>query len=148
MTVEIENNANRVNRIFAARLGDFDRVRSMVEEFADKTRVSGEDRHKLTLIVEELFINTVTHGHKGDCDSPVSITLQKSGTDIMLLYEDAAPPFNPLGSGQSANIDDSIRKRRIGGLGVFLTTELAHGAAYSYDKGRNRIHLTYSPAHA
>jgi serine/threonine-protein kinase RsbW len=146
MTMEIESNANLLNRKFAARLADFARVRSMIEEFANKTRVSGEDRHKLTLIVEELFINTITHGHKGDSDSPVSVTLEKSGTDIMLIYEDAAPPFNPLVSRQSADIDYSIRKRRVGGLGVFLTTELARRAAYSYNNGHNRIHLTYSPA--
>ena len=143
--MEIDSNVNRLSQIFRARLSDFDRVRSLVEEFADKTRLSGEDRHKLTLIVEELFTNTVTHGHKGDSDSPVSITFQESGTDIILLYTDAAPPFNPLDGEQSTDIDSSIRKRRVGGLGVFLTTELVHRATYRYHDGKNSIYLTYSP---
>lgn len=139
---------NRISRTFPARLREFERVQALIEEFARGARLSGEDRHKLTLIVEELFVNTVTHGYKGDCDEPVSITFEEVGADVTLTYRDSAPPFDPLSAGLSTDAEALVTARRIGGLGAFLTVQLTHRAEYRFENGQNRINLTYSPLRA
>ena len=45
----------RLSRTFPARLSAFEQVRSLIGEFGEAAGLGREDRHKLTLIVEELF---------------------------------------------------------------------------------------------
>lgn len=140
--MQFEKNMHRLNGKFPARLRAFDQVKALINEFGTVAELGPEDRHKLTLIVEELFINTVTHGHRGDSDAPVFITFEEAEGDVQLVYEDSAPPFDPLAAGQCADIDPRIKERRVGGLGLFITISLTDKADYSYVEGRNRICLT------
>ena len=63
---------------------------------------------------------------------------------MKLVYEDSAPPFDPLATGRRTDIDSTIKERRIGGLGILITVALTEGASYSYVEGRNRICLKFS----
>jgi serine/threonine-protein kinase RsbW len=137
----------RLSRTFPAQLRAFEQVKALIDEFAVTTELGREDRHKLTLIVEELFTNTVTHGHRGDSDAPVQISLEDAGGGVQLTYEDSAPPFDPLAAIRRTDIESTINERRVGGLGVFLTLGLAKGAAYRFVEGRNRISLTLVASH-
>lgn len=145
MPVGLEKIVNRLTRMFPARLQAFEQVRLLIEEFGSLTGLGREDRHKLTLIVEELFTNTVNHGHKGGSDAPVSITFEDTGADVRVTYEDSAPAFDPLRTGRSTDIDATINERRVGGLGVFLALGLTIKADYAFIEGRNRVCLTFSP---
>ena len=131
----------RLSQSFQARLHVFEQIRRLIDEFASLASLVREDRHKLTLIVEELFTNTVTHGHNGDSDASVTITLEGNKGDVELIYEDAAPPFNPLVAGQRTDIDSTIKERRVGGLGIFITIGLTQEVDYSYVEGHNRIRI-------
>ena len=135
---------NHLHRSFPARLQAFEEVRTLIEEFATLAQLGREDRHKLTLIVEELFINTVTHGHRGDSDAPISITFEEDKGDVKLTYEDSAPPFDPLDAGRRTDVESTIRERRVGGLGIFISIGLTEKANYSYVEGHNRICLRLS----
>jgi len=111
----------------------------MIEAFADSAGIDHTDRHKLTLIVEELFINTVRHGHGGDSDEPVDITLVSEPSGVTVTYIDTAPKYDSLAAAMRTDIEASVRMRRVGGLGVALTFALAHTAQYTYIDGKNRI---------
>jgi anti-sigma regulatory factor (Ser/Thr protein kinase) len=141
MPVRFEKNMHRLNRVFPARLPAFDQVKALIDEFGTLAELGSEDRHKLTLIVEELFTNTVNHGHRGGSDAPVFITVEEDKGNVKLIYEDSAPPFDPLAAGRRSDIDSTIKERRVGGLGIFLTIGLTEMADYSYVEGRNRICL-------
>ena len=141
MLVQFQKNMLHLNRVFPARLRAFDQIKALIDEFGTLADLAPEDRHKMTIIVEELFTNTVTHGHRGDSDAPVFITFEEAQGDLRLIYEDSAPQFDPLTAGRRADIDSVIEERRIGGLGIFITIGLADNADYSYVEGRNRICL-------
>lgn len=141
MPVQFEKNMHRLNRVFPARLPAFEQVKSLIDEFGAAADLGREDRHKLTLIVEELFTNTVNHGYRGDSDAPVFITFEEDKGDVQLIYEDSAPQFDPFAAGRSADIEATITGRRVGGLGIFITVGLSEQAEYSYVEGRNRICL-------
>lgn len=135
---------HRLNRVFPARIRAFEQVKALIDEFGAVAELGHEDRHKLTLIVEELFTNTVNHGHRGDSDAPVFITFEEVEGDVELIYEDSAPQFDPLTAGRRADIDSTIRERRVGGLGIFIAVGLTDKVDYSYVEGRNRICLRLS----
>jgi anti-sigma regulatory factor (Ser/Thr protein kinase) len=124
----------------------FEHVKSLIDEFGEAAGLGREDRHKLTLIVEELFTNTVTHGHHGDSDAPVQISLEVTDMGVELTYEDSAPQYDPVAASRRTDIESSINERRVGGLGVFLTISLTNGAVYRFVEGRNRISLTLVPS--
>lgn len=141
MPVQFEKNMHRLNRVFPARLLAFEQVKALIDEFGEAAELGREDRHKLTLIVEELFTNTVNHGHRGDSDAPVFITFEEDQGDVHLIYEDSAPPFDPLAAGKRTDIESTVKERRVGGLGIFITIGLTEQVDYSYVEGRNRICL-------
>jgi len=124
----------------------FEQVKSLIDEFGEAAGLGREDRHKLTLIVEELFTNTVTHGHHGDSDAPVQISLEVTSVGVELTYEDSAPQYDPVAASRRTDIESTINERRVGGLGVFLTISLTNGAVYRFVEGRNRISLTLVPS--
>lgn len=132
----------RISRRFPARLCAFADIRSLLEEFSRDARLDPEDGLRIALIVEELFTNTVRHGHGGDCDAPVDVTLEAEMTQIALSYRDSAPPYDPLAAAARADLTSPLETRAVGGLGMLLTVAMSLQAAYSYADGCNRVDLT------
>ena len=120
--------------MFLAQLGELARVRSFVEDFCAQTTFPRESGLRLNVVLEELFVNTVTHGHGAEKDAAVWVTLEPRAPGVRVTYEDAAPAFNPLAY--------TVEMGKIGGLGVLLTRELATAREYAYLFGRNRIRLS------
>ena len=127
--------------MFHARLGALREVTAFVEEFCTQTALRREACLRLNLVLEELFVNTVRHGHRGDCDAPVWVSLDARPDGVHVTYEDTAPPFNPYARLPATPPDTTAEMRKIGGLGVLLTKEMAKTRDYGYVFGRNRVRL-------
>lgn len=128
--------------MFTSRLDQWKHARAFIEDFCRKASVERDACLKANLVVEELFLNTVKHGHRGGSDAPVWITLSAEGERVSLVYEDRAPPFNPFASTTREMLEALAETRREGGLGVLLAHGLTASNEYSYVFGRNRIQLT------
>jgi serine/threonine-protein kinase RsbW len=130
--------AERIVQARMARLAD---VIGFVEGLCRQHGIGRADLLRLTLVVEELFTNTVEHGYGGDCDAPVRLELSATATEVTLLYEDAAPPFDALVhlAQQPPSVDMPLATRPIGGLGLHLVEQIAASARYAREDGRNRL---------
>lgn len=128
--------------MFPSRLDAWKLARAFIEEFSDSADIPRPVCLKLCLVLEELFLNTVKHGHRGGSDAPVWIRLSATGGEISLMYEDRAPPFNPFARATREMLEALAETRREGGLGVLLAHGLTSTAEYAYLYGRNRIRLT------
>ena len=124
---------NARTAMFLARLAELRAIATFLEAFCAQASVARDRCLRLNVVVEELFINTVHHGHRGECDAPVWISLRAQPAAVELTYEDTAGPFNPLAH--------TARPGKIGGLGVLLTRELTAAREYAYVFGRNRVRL-------
>jgi serine/threonine-protein kinase RsbW len=132
---------------FLARLDQLRPVQAFLEEFCADSGVPRTACLRLNLVVEELFTNTVKHGHRGDTDAPIWVEVSRAGDRVELVYEDKAPPFNPYSRIlDQPPPDTTVSMRKIGGLGVLLTRELAASRDYAYLFGRNRIRLVLGSA--
>jgi anti-sigma regulatory factor (Ser/Thr protein kinase) len=132
----------RLSGTFSARLGAFSEVRALLQEFGLRAGLCRDDALRLTLIVEELFTNTVHHGHGGDCDAPVDVILGAQAGHVELTYQDTAPQYDPLAAARHGDVFSPLELRPVGGLGMLLTLALSSAARYSYVDGRNRVDLT------
>jgi serine/threonine-protein kinase RsbW len=117
----------------------FPAVRSFIEDVCRAAAFGEGDCAKLVLLIEELFTNTVIHGHGGDSDASVRLAFEVADGRIALAYEDAAPPHDPFASWRPPDEASSVEERPVGGLGVVLVTNMADRLEYSYAEGRNRI---------
>ena len=130
-------------RTFRARLDACTDVSAFVE-----SAIAGMDARlvmRLRLAVEELFVNTVTHGHGGDSDAPVEVTIRIAEARVVLDYIDTAPPFNPFAQVEKPDAMASVEVRDVGRLGVFLITQLAERFDYARAGDRNRITVELPP---
>lgn len=128
--------------MFPARMDALRALAAFVETFCTTAGVGRPHLLRLNLVLEELFTNTVRHGHRGDCDDPVWVTLDASTGAVRVTYEDVAPPFNPYAHLKLKSPDTTMERFKVGGLGVLLTSELAAARDYAYVFGRNRVRLT------
>jgi anti-sigma regulatory factor (Ser/Thr protein kinase) len=131
-----------VSGVFAARMDAFPRVATFVEEAGAAAGFGREDCLRLRLVVEELFTNTVAHGHGQDTDAPVRLTCAIRPGEVALTYEDSAPRYDPLAAGPPPEAALAAEHRSPGGFGVALVAALARDLRYSYAEGRNRLLLT------
>ena len=128
--------------MFPSRLDAWKTARAFIESFCGGAGIPRASCLKLSLVLEELFLNTVKHGQRGGSDAPVWIALSCRGDEVSLVYEDRAPPFNPFASATREMLEALAETRREGGLGVLLAHGLTSSADYAYLFGRNRIKLT------
>ncbi|HEX4782179.1 MAG TPA: ATP-binding protein [Usitatibacter sp.] len=128
--------------MFPSRLEEWRKARDFVDGFCEGAGVDRGSCLKANLVLEELFLNTVKHGHRGGSDAPVWISLSASGGEISLTYEDRAAPFNPFSRATREMLEALAETRREGGLGVLLAHGLTASADYAYLFGRNRIRIT------
>lgn len=129
----------KMTAIFQARLDALGAVCDLLERFCEASGVVHDDRLRLNLVLEELFTNTVRHGHGKDSDAPVWVGFEAAAGHLSLEIEDTAPPYNPFA--RSVDVNLPLEERRIGGLGVHLARELSLGVEYAYVFGRNCIRL-------
>jgi serine/threonine-protein kinase RsbW len=128
--------------MFPSRPEAWKRARAFIESFCAAAEIPRPVCLKLSLVLEELFLNTVKHGHRGGSDAPVWMRLSAAGGQVSLTYEDRAPPFNPFARATREMLEALAEIRREGGLGVLLAHGLTSSADYAYLFGRNRIRLT------
>jgi anti-sigma regulatory factor (Ser/Thr protein kinase) len=124
-------------RTFRARLAEATTLSAFVE-----SAVTGLDARlimRLCLAVEELFVNTVTHGHGGDSDATVDVTVRIEGERVVLIYEDSAPAFDPFAAVERPDPTAPVDARGVGRLGVFLITEIAARCVYTRAGERNCV---------
>lgn len=132
----------RHEQVVPARMDAFPRVAALVESAAGAAGFDAADAMRLRLVVEELFTNTVAHGHGADSEAPVRVTLDSTPGRVAVTYEDTAPPFDPRARAPAA---DPVALRA-GGLGLVLVTQLARDLAYARVGDANRIALVIERA--
>ena len=93
--------AHSTDIFVSARYAELPGLLASVAEQAAGLGVAADDSLRLQLVVEELFINTISHGHRGDSEGRVSLTLGRKNGGLTLRYEDDAPPFDNSEIGQN-----------------------------------------------
>jgi anti-sigma regulatory factor (Ser/Thr protein kinase) len=130
-------------REFRASMHCLPDAAAFVESFCRSQGISANDRLRLTLIVEELFTNAVHHGYGGDSDAPIRLTLNASPTEIGILFEDAAPAFDPGArlAQSEARLEAELKDWPVGGFGVALVAQMVSSLSYVREDDSNRLRL-------
>lgn len=134
----------REERTFRARMADLGPAIAFVESAGASAGVARRDVLRLAFVVEELFTNTVMHGHGADCDAPVSVALDIVDGGAVLEYADSAPAYDPRErlAAEPGALGATVSQRPVGGLGTYLIGQLVETARYAREGGRNCLSVT------
>ena len=131
----------RHSQTFPARRDALPQVDAFLGEVCSGAGLGRDTCLRLTLLVEELFTNTVVHGHGADSEAPVRIECEVSPGRVALTYEDTGPAHDPFARVITPDAGASVEERPVGGLGVLLVSEMAQQVEYQRTGDRNRISL-------
>ncbi|MGH7365452.1 MAG: ATP-binding protein [Candidatus Rokuibacteriota bacterium] len=136
----------RHRRTFPARRDALPRVEAFLAEVCAGAGLPREICLRVTLLVEELFTNTVVHGHGADSEAPVQLDCEVATGRIALVYEDTGPPHDPFAAVTSPDPGVDVENRPVGGLGVLLVSAMARQVEDRREGDRNRISLVIGAA--
>ena len=91
---------------------------------------------QVDLILEEVFANIVEYSESKYID----IYADFKNPTLTVEFVDNGIPFNPLLK-EDPELPDNIDDAKIGGLGIFLTKEMADEIDYHYINGENHLKI-------
>lgn len=97
----------------------------------------GQENFQINLIVEEIFVNIVNYSKT----EFITVNVEYSEPTVTLEFIDNGIEFNPLLK-EDYVMPDTIDDAQIGGLGIFLTKEMADELDYHYINGENHLKVT------
>ena len=121
-----------------ARQNELPGLIARVAEVAADLGVPDDDALRLQLVIEELFINTITHGHHGDSEHPVRLARGRKDGILILRYEDDAPPFDISKNGQNFRLTVEV-----GGQGLGLIHGMSKAIRYQRLGQRNITEIEF-----
>jgi serine/threonine-protein kinase RsbW len=93
-----------------------------------------------TLILEELFTNTITHGASDGREILIQINLNIDKDQLNMTYKDNGIPFNVLEL-PNPDLTASIENREVGGLGVYYVKTLSDSVEYEHTEKNNVLQI-------
>ena len=91
---------------------------------------------QVDMILEEVFANIVQYSNSKYIDVYADFENQT----LTVEFVDNGIPFNPLLK-EDPELPDNIDDAQIGGLGIFLTKEMADELDYQYINGENHLKI-------
>ena len=133
--------SNELNLNYQAKFCALHTALEAIEDACNTWKIDMSLVSRARIVVEELFSNTIKYGYGEECKMPVRLSLRPH-PELTLIYEDEAPPFNPLT--WTAGPQDAPMERRPGLAGIALVIGLSATALYERRDGVNRLTLTFA----
>ena len=119
---------------------ELDRVSAAVEELAEREGWPPEMAYRVTLVIEELVVNIINHGHdSGVHDIEIAMASEPDALTVDII--DDGRPFDPLSDAPEPDLDSLLEDRPVGGLGIHLVLTMMDEVHYRREQDRNHTTL-------
>ena len=96
----------------------------------------GKENIQVNLIVEEIFVNIVNYSQTDF----IRVNVEFKNPELTIECIDNGVECNPLLK-KTPDLPENIEDAKIGGLGIFLTKEIADNLNYQYQNGENHLKI-------
>lgn len=141
-------------------LSDLTEFSSDFRNYCEEKKLDEGKIFELELSLEELIVNSFTHGYKDREDGTVVIEVEDTGPDVRISLQDDAPPFDlvrdapaprlggedgeaePDGGAEAslaAEDEAGAKEEKVGGLGIHLVKSLNDRVEYYGSKDGNIV---------
>ena len=122
-------------------LKEIERVNTEFGAFAAAQNVPPGATQKVCIVFDELLNNVISYGFDDDESHEIDIEVAFYKDHLLIEVSDDGIPFNPFDRvGPDTTL--SIEEREVGGLGVFLVTEMMDECQYQRHKNKNSVIMT------
>ncbi|MCX7181156.1 MAG: ATP-binding protein [Candidatus Methylopumilus sp.] len=133
------NNMNALKINLTKNISDLTILVTKLEQFFQENNTPSISM-PMTLILEELYTNTITHGASDGLDVFIEINLGIDKDELIMTYKDNGIPFNVLELPEP-DLNASIENREVGGLGVHYVKALTDSVEYEYVEKHNVLKM-------
>jgi len=105
--------------------------------------IAAGTREDVRLVLEELMVNMVQHGHDGSPDGEIRLRLRPSAEAVQVELHDNGTPFDPMEASPPALTGDIADAEEAGGMGIHLVRAMASELTYSHDSEGNHLQLRF-----
>ena len=128
-----------MDKKFKRDLSSLDEIFKFINEFSAKTDVDESVVFTINLVVEELFTNMVKYASENT--NEILLELKKNEDDLIIHLTDF--DVDPFDISKTAEVDtqQSLEKRRVGGLGIHLVKQMIDKIEYDYKNRQSKIIL-------
>ncbi len=116
-------------------------VRNFVALHAGECGFSVEDTDEIRLAVDEAYTNIIKHAYRFDESQTVTIKVTCEGDQFKVVIGDHGSRYDPE-TYQEPNIEERIKLRKRGGVGVYLIQKLMDHVEYRQNGSLNEIVMT------
>ena len=110
-----------------------DELHRLNEFISDELR---EENLQVNFIAEEIFVNIVNYSKT----EYIIFNAEYADSTLTMEFIDNGTEFNPILK-EDPEITENIEEAEIGGLGIFLTKEMADEIYYRYTDGENHLKI-------
>lgn len=129
--------SRRLSLSLPTKLDQLERIYEAVDELGESEEWPPGMVYQVKLVLEELGVNIVTHGHAGDSDHEFEIVLDSDADALTIELRDEGRPFNPLTDSPEPDVDSGLDDRPVGGLGIYLVRTMMDELSYRREDNRN-----------
>jgi sigma-B regulation protein RsbU (phosphoserine phosphatase) len=120
----------------AARTEELEGLLDWLEDFLEERRCPAQERRRIAVAAEELFINIASYAYDAGAPGEAHIRVGARDGLFVISVEDFGRAFNPLEIAPPG-MGSSLQDRPIGGLGIFLARQWMDAMSYERREGAN-----------
>lgn len=117
---------------------ELNKLASIADFVANAAGAMGMDddtRYALQLAVDEACTNVIEYAYQGRRGEPVTVECHDDDGRCVVVIRDRGRPFDPAHV-PPPDIKAPVRRRRVGGLGIYLMRQLMDEVRFSFDPQR------------
>ena len=122
------------------KLSELSRLTAEAAQFCRQHALPEDVEFDLTLVLEELFVNSVQHGGCAGMEGAAEVELARVPDGVELRYADRGAEFDPS-QAAAPDVNAPLEERSIGGLGLHLMRQIMCDFEYHRVGGWNRMRM-------
>ncbi len=117
------------------------RISDTIDEIGSERDWAPKILYLVTLCVEEIGLNALTHGRRQGLDILIVKVISHDG-ELFIEFTDNGAPFDPINDAPEPDLSVPLEERSIGGLGIFLIKKMVDEIEYRRVEDQNHLTLT------
>jgi anti-sigma regulatory factor (Ser/Thr protein kinase) len=119
---------------------------SFVNNVCSRLNIDGSTVMQMNLALEEAVVNVMNYAYPKGTKGDVDIRALCDGAQMKFVLIDSGTPFDPT-KHQTPDVQLSADERAIGGLGIFLVTQIMDNVSYERRNEKNILTLCKNLKH-
>ena len=136
------NNKNK-HFVIENRIEELSALAEKIDDLAEEWELSQALVMNINLVIEEAISNIIFYAFTDNDKHEIKISVSLNDNMLIIKITDDGIPFNPLAQKQP-DINLPAEERPVGGLGIFLISQIMDDMHYARRKNQNILTLNKS----